>query len=84
MDLISGGNIGLENGWAIIPFRDTPHYWERQNLDVSVIYKGERVEFYKSLCGVTAETYKGITALEPGNFPLCKRCFRSIQTALKK
>ena len=66
--MISGSPIELENGWALMPFvGNRAHYWE---LD----HKGENTSYYISLCGVDAVTRKEAGPLEPGNWPLCKRC----------
>lgn len=71
----------LTKGWAQIPFRGRMvHYWiERNTSDMPMIFKGGRVRFYKSLCGIEAETDIQRPAIVPGNFPRCKRCARMVR-----
>lgn len=64
-------------GWALIPFKgEKVHFWKAVKIDVPRIYKGGRVSFYRSKCGLVAKTGKGVHPLNPGNFPKCKRCKR--------
>ncbi|WP_237133757.1 hypothetical protein [Pseudohongiella sp. O18] len=76
--MISGGPIANSEGWAKIPFAGRlAHYWLPDEIEgYSAIHKGERVSFWKSRCGVEATTYKGVSMLERGNWPMCKRCGR--------
>ena len=71
-NLLTGGPIhDLEEGWAVMPFgRETAHYWQK-GADL-----GEGATGYMSLCGVKGVTLPKAPALEPGNFPRCKRCQR--------
>lgn len=67
----------FKQGWAIIPFKQKPHYWQDVTAEYeATIYKGKRVRFYKSLCGVEATTHAGKGAIVTGNFPKCKRCLK--------
>lgn len=72
----SGGPIrAFVNGWAIIPFGgDRVHYFEQWNPRVPAIFEGERVKYYRALCGIEKATYKGVPALAGGGFDRCERC----------
>ena len=74
--LAFGAIEDFKEGWAVIPFSsEKSHYWNE--VDTSAlprIHKGERVKAYKALCGFTANTYKGVPALDQGNCPQCKGC----------
>lgn len=77
----SGGPIeGFKQGWAIIPFGHRPHYWQpmKNEAFAATIYKGERVHYFRALCGVEAATYKGVPALAVGDYlnDRCKHCLR--------
>jgi hypothetical protein len=50
------------------------HYWREAPQKVPRIHEGERVRYWRALCGVTAETYRGVPALERGSFTKCARC----------
>lgn len=77
---VSDGPIErFEKGWAIIPFIEKPHYWRTVNTgNLAAICKGQRVHFFRSLCGIEQESHPGagLVPLGPGNVPKCKRCSR--------
>lgn len=79
--IISGGPIqDFREGWAIIPFAHTPHWW-RDKTDV-----GRRrfpdapadARLFHSLCGrwQGCRESRGIHPLAPGNHKLCRACMR--------
>lgn len=75
---VSGGPINsFIKGWAIIPFIQKPHYWRAIDTGkFAAVYKGQRVSFFRSLCGVEQQSYPGagLLPLAPGNVPKCKKC----------
>ncbi|HBA33309.1 MAG TPA: hypothetical protein DCZ12_04150 [Gammaproteobacteria bacterium] len=78
-NIISGGPLTGKAAWALIPFiGDRAHYWRAvPDSRVAFIHAGERVQVWKSLCGQSATTYKGVGLLDPGNWPRCLRCERA-------
>lgn len=72
---MSGGPIEpFPEGWALIPFvGERAHYWRET---VPGMCGGVRVRNYRSMCGLKGETARHSPALEPGNWPKCKRCER--------
>lgn len=56
------------NGWAIIPFRDTPHHWHQLHANLD----GETL--YQSKCGLKAVTNNQVQPLNIGNYPKCRKC----------
>lgn len=74
MGYLTGGPINLKKGWAVVPFQtNKAHFMEEDTVD-AYIDKGGRVRFYRTLCGMEVTTDDKRPALEPGNWPKCKRC----------
>ena len=69
-DYVAIGQLtNFRKGWAIVPFYERPHYWQRRDL----------TRVYVSACGITND----LTAAHPGVLPInasaipshwCKRC----------
>lgn len=77
---ITGGPIDLAEGWAKIPFTgERAHFWVDDKIDA--IGPRGRTKFYTSLCGRDATTDPKLPALDPGNWPKCKRCERAKRKA---
>lgn len=74
---MSGGPIEhLVSGFALMPFVGTKaHYWieDKQTLPPTIGGAG-RVRYYTSRCNLTAVTNNRVMALDPGDWPKCKRC----------
>ncbi|GAB4297078.1 MAG: hypothetical protein Kow0096_14920 [Thiohalomonadaceae bacterium] len=77
--LMTGGPAPeLRSGWAVMPFvGEVAHFWREVKQVVPRIHDGERVRQYLALCGATATAYAGAQALEPGNWPKCRRCMKA-------
>lgn len=71
----------LTKGWAVMPFigRKAHHWTEDTKTMQPTIRDGGRVRYYVSACGLLSATSKSVPALNPGNFPKCKRCQRSVK-----
>jgi|GEM_PF-4860843 len=75
-----GAQDNFQEGWAIIPFNDKPHYYldntaSTENKTGIEFKPGCR--FFVSLCGhAKAATHPGKPAVVPGNFPKCQHCLR--------
>tara|TARA_Y100000310_G_scaffold290528_1_gene317810 strand:+ start:3300 stop:3563 length:264 start_codon:yes stop_codon:yes gene_type:complete len=70
MNFLSGGPIHkFLRGWAIFPFKRTPHYWHP-------VHRSDGKAF-RSVCGIESKINEFAPPLGPGNFPLCKKCKRT-------
>ena len=71
----------LTKGWALLPFQGKrAHFWEEDTTTLPPkIRDGGRVRYYTALCGIVGVTDKQVPALNPGNWPRCKRCARAVK-----
>jgi len=76
--IFSGGPINdFREGWALIPFAKTPHYFRDISEEFFVLVKGSRDRYsavFRSLCGEIQVTTPKVPALHVGAKQLCKRC----------
>lgn len=78
MNLISGGPIRpFKKGWALIQSFSKTHYWTEDSEEIPrILGENGRVRRYVALCGHVGLTHNRMPALEPGNFPRCKKCLK--------
>lgn len=79
----AGPREGFKGGWAIIPFRRLPHYWEPEQDILRAVREPEltprgRIQLWRSLCGLWSKTSSHIQPLGAGDFPHCKRCAKKV------
>lgn len=77
MNLLSGPPLkNLRKGWALLPFvGNRAHYWiEDTEIPLAKLDERGRIRYYQSKCRLLGVTRPTVPALEPGNWPRCKRC----------
>lgn len=69
-----------DDGWGSAPFRgDKAHYFEREEVQLWFAAKCPQVTgIFNSLCGMRWFATDTVPLLNPGNFPHCKMCERSL------